>query len=240
MNMIKRYSDFIGESSSSIESEDFKKGMNLLENEYLRMKAENLSEEEINENIFTSLMGSLGGGFSDTFKNYMVDWAAEKFGIIPMDMNGQPTFFYQLIRNIIEGVHFTEIGKYFGEGSCKPWAIAIVEGLAETLEERTLSYLLPMLGLDINMNTGMGGTVAASIREALTNAINDTKFINQIEEMISGTICGHGISDVFSGGIKQPDQIKLASEVEKAGKKNPDVFSRMMKTGLSDVIEQPQ
>jgi hypothetical protein len=233
---IKRYSDFINESSNVMENQDFKDGMALLESEYLRMKSENLSEEEINENIFTNLLGSLGGGFTDTFKNYMVDWAAEKFGIMPFDQNGQPTFFYQLIRNVIEGVHFTEIGKYFGSGSCKHWAEAIVEGLAETLEERTISYILPMLGLNIDMRSGMGATIATSIREALTNAINDTKFVNRIEAMISDKICNFGLTDVFSGGISQSDKMKLSGEVERAGKKNPDVFARMMKTGLSDVI----
>lgn len=238
---IKRYSDFVNESSSyNMESSEFKKGMNLLESEYLRMKSENLSEEEINENIFSSLLGSLGGGFTDTFKNYMVDWAAERFGINPFDQNGQPTFFYQLIRNVIEGVHFTEIGKYFGKGSCKHWAEAIVEGLAETLEERAIDYVLPMLGLNLDTRSGMGATIANSIREALTNAVNDTKFVNNIEKMIADKICNFGLTDVFSGGINPNDKIKLSSEVEKAGQKDPNVFSRLMKTGLSDVITTPQ
>lgn len=233
---IKRYSDFLGESSITMSSSDFKKGMSLLENEYLRMRSENMTEEYINENIFTSLLGSLGGGFTDTFKNYMVDWAAEKFGINPFDANGQPTFFYQLIRNVIEGVHFTEIGKYFGKGSCKHWAEAIVEGLAETIEERGISYLLPLLGLNIDMRSGMGATISASLREAITNAINDTKFVNNIEKMIADKICGFGLTDVFSDGINPSDKAKLSTEVERAGKQDPNVFSRMMKTGLSDII----
>lgn len=229
-----RYSDFLNEKSQDAE---ILEKWGILESEYLRMKEENLSEEIIKENIFTSLLGSLGGGFTDVFKNYMVDWAVERFGIKPFDANGNPTFFYQLIRNVIEGVHFTDLGKYLGKGSCKHWAEAIVEGLAETLEERTISYILPLLGLNMDMSSGLGATVSASLREALTNAINDTKFINRIEQMISDKICGFSLDDVISQAKVNPaDKAKMATEVEKAGEINPDIFAQMMKTGLSEVI----
>jgi hypothetical protein len=229
-----RYSDFLNEKSQDAE---ILEKWGILESEYLRMKEENLSEEIIKENIFTSLLGSLGGGFTDVFKNYMVDWAVERFGIKPFDANGNPTFFYQLIRNVIEGVHFTDLGKYLGKGSCKHWAEAIVEGLAETLEERTISYILPLLGLNMDMSSGLGATVSVSLREALTNAINDTKFINRIEQMISDKICGFSLEDVISQAKVNPaDKAKMATEVEKAGEINPDIFAQMMKTGLSEVI----
>ena len=229
-----RYSDFLNEKSQDAE---ILEKWGILESEYLRMKEENLSEEIIKENIFTSLLGSLGGGFTDVFKNYMVDWAVERFGIKPFDANGNPTFFYQLIRNVIEGVHFTDLGKYLGKGSCKHWAEAIVEGLAETLEERTISYILPLLGLNMDMSSGLGATVSVSLREALTNAINDTKFINRIEQMISDKICGFSLDDVISQAKVNPaDKAKMATEVEKAGEINPDIFAQMMKTGLSEVI----
>ena len=229
-----RYSDFLNEKSQDAE---ILEKWGILESEYLRMKEENLSEEIIKENIFTSLLGSLGGGFTDVFKNYMVDWAVERFGIEPFDANGNPTFFYQLIRNVIEGVHFTDLGRYLGKGSCKHWAEAIVEGLAETLEERTISYILPLLGLNMDMSSGLGATVSSSLREALTNAINDTKFINKIEEMISDKICGFSLDDIISKAKVNPaDKAKMASEVEKAGERNPDIFAQMMKTGLSEVI----
>lgn len=231
---LKRYSDFVNENHSEIE---FSKSMQLLENEYLRMKAEGLTEAEINENIFSSLLGSLGGGFTDTFKGYIVDWAAEKFGIIPFDEQGQPSFFYQVIRNVIESISFTELGKYFGKGSCKNWAEAIVEGLIETLEERGISYLLPKLGLDIDTRGGMGATISASLREALTNAINDTGFINKIEKMISDKICGFNFGDVLSGsGISASDKDKLAGQIEQAEGKDPDIFTKVMKSGLGDLF----
>ncbi len=141
--VIRSYSKFISESKTVNRTEThdislYREEMAMLENEYLRMQYEGLSENEINENIFTSFFSSLGGGFTDTFKNYIIDWAAQKFGISAMDENGQPTFFYQVIRNVIEQVHWTDLGKYFGKGSCKNWATAIIEGLAETLEERVL------------------------------------------------------------------------------------------------------
>ena len=104
--VIRSYSKFISESRNesrggNLDISQYKKEMAMLENEYLRMQYEGLTESEINENIFTSFFSSLGGGFTDTFKNYVVDWAAQKLGINPMDENGQPSFFYQVVRNVI-------------------------------------------------------------------------------------------------------------------------------------------
>ena len=241
--IIRSYTEFLikesksGYGKNSIGS--YNKEMALLENQYLKMQQEGLSEEEINENIFTSLLGSLGGGFGDTFKDYVIDWAAEKLGINPMDMDGKPTFFYQVIRNVIEQVHFTEIGSYFGKGSCKKWSQAIVEGLAETLEEKGIEYLLPLLGLKIDTNTGMGGTIAASIREALTNSINDTNFVNKVETVIGDKICGFKLGDVFSSKNKLDvgDKQTMQGEIEKAGESNPDVYTKLMKSGLSNIFQ---
>lgn len=234
--MIYRYSQFISESSNT-KNTNGKAQMAILENEYLRMKSEGLSEQKINENIFSSLLGSLGGGFTDTFKDYVIDWAAEKLGIEPYDEQGQPSFFYQLIRNVIEGISITDLGSYFGKGSCKNWARAIVEGLSETLQERGIEYLLPKLGLKMDMNTGMGGTIAAGLREALTNAINNTNFMNNVEKMISDKICGFSIGDVLSGNITSSDKQKLAGELERAETKDPNVFAKAMKSGLSNVLQ---
>jgi hypothetical protein len=235
--VIRKYSQFISESNKT---SLFGKSneMALLENEYLRMKSEGLSESEINENIFSSFLGSLGGGFTDTFKDYVVDWAAQKLGIDPFDETGQPTFFYQVVRNVIEQVHFTELGSYFGKGSCKNWARAIVEGLSETLQERGIEYLLPRLGLNMDMQTGMGGTIAAGLREALTNAINNTKFMDNIENMIGDKICGFNLGDVLSGSnVTAADKQKLASDIQNAENKDPNIFSKAMKTGLSGILQ---
>jgi uncharacterized protein (DUF697 family) len=210
--------------------------MYMLENEYLRLQSEGLNEEEINENIFASFFSSLGGGFTDTFKNYVIDWAAEKFGINTMDENGQPTFFYQVIRNVIEQVHFTELGKYFGSGSCKNWATAIIEGLSETLQERGIEYLLPRLGMNIDTTQGIGGTIAAGLREALTNAVNNTTFMNNIEKMISDKICGFKLGDVLSG-VSTQDKEKIQGQIETAGEKNPGIYTQAMRSGLSSVLQ---
>lgn len=232
---IQRYSQFISESKSNV---DHQEKFQLLESEYLRLKSEGLTEAQINENIFTSFFGSLGGGFSDTFKNYIIDWAAKKLGIEPYDDENKPTFFYQLVRNVIEGVHFTQIGKYFGKGSCKNWSRAIVEGLAETIEERGIDYLLPKLGLKMDTNTGLGGTLTASLREALTNYVNDTSFMNKVEAMIADKICGFSLGDIISGKSFSPqDKQKLATEIEKAETKDPGIYAKAMKTGLSSIFQ---
>jgi hypothetical protein len=241
--VIRSYSKFISESRNesrgrNLSISHYKEEMAMLENEYLRMQSEGLTESEINENIFTSFFSSLGGGFTDTFKDYVIDWAAQKFGINPMDENGQPSFFYQVIRNVIESVKFTDLGSYFGKGSCKNWATAIVEGLSETLQERGIEYLLPRLGMNIDTTQGIGGTIAAGLREALTNAANNTAFMNNIEKMISDKICGFKLGDVLSSSsVTTADKQKIQTQIETAGEKNPDIYSQAMRTGLSSVLQ---
>lgn len=235
---ILRYTEYAQTLNESNTNEnDYSYEFSLLENEYLKLKGEGLSEEKINENIFGSIFGMLGGGFSDTFKDYIIDWAAEKLGIYQLDENGNPTFFYQLLRNVFEQVHYTELGSYFGKGSCKNWAKAIIEGLSETLQERGLEYLLGRLGVSIDLNKGIGGSIGASIREALTNRINDTNFINSIEHMIGDKVCNFSLGDILKGQKVAPsDKEKMASEIEKVGEKDPDIFTKLMKGGLSNLM----
>jgi len=232
---ILRYNQFVNESEET--SSDFSHEFSLVENEYLKLKGEGLDENQINENIFGGLFGMLGGGFTDTFKDYIIDWAAEKLGIYQVDEHGKPTFFYQLLRNVFEQVHYTELGSYFGKGSCKKWSRAIIEGLSETLQERGLEYILERLGVSIDFNKGIGGSIAASIREALTNRVNDTAFINSVEQMIGDKVCNFSLGDVLKGQKVDPaDKEKMASEIERAGDKDPDVFTKLMRGGLSNLI----
>jgi hypothetical protein len=233
MSLLK-YDEFLFENKNN---NGDKQNFAILENEYLRMKSEGLDEETINENVFSSLLGSLGGGFTDTFKDYVIDWAAEKLGISTQDETGNPSFFYQLIRNVIEGISVTDLGSYFGKGSCKNWSKAVVEGLSETLQERGLEYLLERLGLKVDMSQGIGGSIAAGLRETLTNSINDTAFLNRIEGIIGDKICGFNLGDVLSSkGITGSDKQALATQVQSAGEKNPDIYSSIMKSGLASVL----
>lgn len=233
MSLLK-YDEFLFENKNN---NGDKQNFAILENEYLRMKSEGLDEEAINENMFSSLLGSLGGGFTDTFKDYVIDWAAEKLGISTQDETGRPSFFYQLIRNVIEGIPITDLGSYFGKGSCKNWSKAVVEGLSETLQERGLEYLLERLGLRVDMSQGIGGSIAAGLRETLTNAVNNTEFLNRIEGIIGDKICGFNLGDVLSSkGITGSDKQALATQVQSAGEKNPDIYSSIMKSGLASVL----
>ena len=82
----------------------------------------------------------------------------------------------------------------------------------------------------------MGGTIAASLREALTNAVNNTAFINNIEKMISDKICGFKLGDVLSGSSTS-DKEKIQTQIQTAGEKNPDIYAQAMKSGLSSVLQ---
>ena len=90
------------------------------------------------------------------------------------------------------------------------------------MEERGLEYLLQRLGVNIDVNKGIGGSIGASIREALTNRINDTEFINSIERMIGDKVCNFSLGDILKG--------------QKAGEKDPDIFTKLTRGGLSNLI----
>ena len=56
--------------------------------------------------------------------------------------------------------------------------------------------------------------------------------------MISDKICGFKLGDVLSGGnVTTSDKQKIQNEIEAAGEKNPDVYTKAMKSGLSSVLQ---
>jgi hypothetical protein len=157
-------------------------------------------------------MGStLSGGFTDRMKNYAAGWLLQKMGL--PDNN---EFFTEFAKNVVEEIKFTKIGDYFGAGSCKYWVEAIANGLKETLAEKAVDILARGLGLDINMNGGILGTAAATVRETATNYLNSTEFSQMINSKIEGVVCGEGTSfkDIFGGGKFSEKDIAKAAKPE--------------------------
>jgi hypothetical protein len=170
--------------------------------------------EEINEGIWDlikSLGSTLSDGFTDRMKNYAAGWLLQKMGL--PDNN---EFFTEFAKNVVEQIQFTKIGDYFGQGSCKYWVQAIADGLKETLEEKAIDILARGLGLDINMNSGILGTAAATVRETATNYLNSTEFSQMINRKIEGVVCGEGTSfkDIFGGGRFSEKDIAKAAKTE--------------------------
>lgn len=204
---VLRYSEFkINESH-----DEYFRLVEGLEAHYLSMKKTGYSDEEINEGLW-DLLGQLGSGFTDRLKNYAAGWLLTQFGL-PADN----VFLSEFAKNVVEQISFTHIGRYFGEGSCKYWVDAIAKGLLETLEEKTIGLILSRgIGIDINMSGGIGGTLAASIREALTNYLNSTKFVESLTDKLEGVVCGEGtsITNVFGGKFSEKDIEKAVAGKE--------------------------
>lgn len=193
----------------SLSDSEYDKMIKALDYRLYEMKSLGADQYEINEGLW-DILGSLGTGVTDRFKNYAAGWLLDKFGL-PADN----VFLSEWVKNIIEQVSFRNIGNYFGEGSCKYWIDAISKGLLETVEEKSLNFLLQKMGYNVNFTNGIGGTVIGSIREALTNTLNDTNFVNNLAQKLDGTICGTGtsFSTVFGGGkISAKDVKKAAAE----------------------------
>lgn len=230
--VILRYSDFISENKNI----DLKEGLIYLKDEYNRLKLKGLTEEQINENIFTSLFDKLGKSVTDIIKNYIVDWVVEQLGIETHNDEGKPTFFYQVIRNIVESMSWKDVGKYFGKDSCEHWAKAIINGIIETFEEKGFELFLSVLGIKANMEIGFGNNILRLLRETLTDTINNTKFINGLEKIIYNKICGFNIKDVLFNRIKSKDKEIIANKLDDAEKKFPNVLPQAMKTGLYNSV----
>jgi hypothetical protein len=214
MKVIK-YSQF--KLTESINSGEYTRLVEGLEAHYNDMVSKGNTTEEINEGIWDlikSLGSTLSDGFTDRMKNYAASWLLQKMGL--PDNN---EFFTEFAKNVVEQIQFTKIGNYFGEGSCKYWVQAISDGLKETLEERLIDILARGLGLDINMNGGILGTAAATVRETATNYLNSTEFSQQINRKIEGVVCGEGtsFSDIFGGGKFTEKDIAKAAKSETPG-----------------------
>ena len=206
MRVIK-YSEFALDESN-IDSVRYQALLEEMDSEYLRMVHEGKSIDEINESVW-NWINKLGGGFTDRLKNYAAGWLLSKLGLPPDN-----AFLSEFAKNIVEQISFRHIGNYFGEGSCKYWISAITKGLLETLEEKTITLILSRgLGLDINFAGGILGTTSGAIREALTNYLNSTSFVEGLTQKLEGKVCGAGtsFSTVFGGGQFTEKDIKDAA-----------------------------
>lgn len=186
-----------------------------IDHKILSMKRNGASNIEISEGI-EGILGSLGGGFTDRLKNYAAGWLLDQLGLPPDN-----AFLSEWVKNIVEQIQFTKIGDYFGKGSCKYWIDAVVKGLLETLEEKTLNLIFQKMGFEVNFSSGIGGTVLGAIREALTNSLNNTQFVSNLASKLDGTICGEGtsFSKVFSGGEVSDKDVKkiVKSDTDSSG-----------------------
>lgn len=203
MRVIK-YSEFALDESH-IDSVRYQALLEEMDSEYLRMVHEGKSIDEINESVW-NWINKLGGGFTDRLKNYAAGWLLSKLGL-PADN----AFLSEFAKNIVEQISFRHIGNYFGEGSCKYWISAITKGLLETLEEKAITLILSRgLGLDINFASGILGTTSGAIREALTNYLNSSSFVEGLTQKLEGKVCGVGtsFSTVFGGGQFTEKDIK--------------------------------
>lgn len=205
---VLRYSEF----SLNESHEEYFKLLEGLDAHYQNMVENGYTQDQISEGI-ADLLGSLGGGFTDRMKNYAAGWLLKQLGL-PSDNN----FLSEFAKNIIEEVSFTNIGRYFGEGSCKYWIDAIGKGLLETLEEKALEAILSRgIGIDVNMSGGFMGTLAGSMREALTNYINSTQFVESLTDKLEGVVCGQGTSftNIFGNKFSTKDIENAAMGKEK-------------------------
>jgi hypothetical protein len=159
--------------------------------EAYRMKADGLSQEQINEGLM-DIIKSLGGGFIETFK---YDLTLALLGKLGLSKEG---FLARAIANVVENADIMEFKKYFSPGGCTELTDLIMDSLAETGVEPLVDGFMKGLGID------PGGRIYATMREALAKQLLDGELAQWIEDAISNWICGIDVSaivDVFKGGL---------------------------------------
>jgi hypothetical protein len=225
---VVKYSEF---SKINVSDEEYFSIVEGLEAHYNDMLIKGETQDQINEGLWdliSGLGGKLMGGFEDRLKNYAAGWLLDKLGL-----PNEGGFMSEFAKNIVENISFRHIGSYFGAGSCKYWADAIIKGLVETLEEKAIAMILSRgLGIEINFESGLGGTFVASTREALTNYINSTEFATKLQSKLEGIVCGEGTSfkSIFGGGKFSEKDLAKAAEtasktVEETGASNTGILS---------------
>jgi len=159
--------------------------------EAYRMKADGLSQEQINEGLM-DIIKSLGGGCIETFK---YDLTLALLGKLGLSKEG---FLARAIANVVENADIMEFKKYFSPGGCTELTDLIMDSLAETGVEPLVDGFMKGLGID------PGGRIYATMREALAKQLLDGELAQWIEDAISNWICGIDVSaivDVFKGGL---------------------------------------
>jgi len=159
--------------------------------EAYRMKADGLSQEQINEGLM-DIIKSLGGGFIETFK---YDLTLALLGKLGLSKEG---FLARAIANVVENADIMEFKKYFSPGGCTELTDLIMDSLAETGLEPLVDGFMKGLGID------PGGRIYATMREALAKQLLDGELSQWIEDAISNWICSIDVSaivDVFKGGL---------------------------------------
>ena len=210
---ITKFSEFSIPESSYNESE-YLRLVESLDAHYQDMLYKKESIDQINEGIW-DLIGTLGSGFEGRLKNYAAGWLLRAMGL-PSDNN----FLSEWAKNVVELISFRNIGNYFGTGSCKYWADAISKGLAKTVTEDVIDLMLSKgLGININFNGGIGGTLAGSIRDGLEMYLLSTKFVDGLAQKLEGVVCGEGTSftNIFGGGKITPKEIATAAKAKTSG-----------------------
>jgi len=159
--------------------------------EAYRMKADGLSQEQINEGLM-DIIKSLGGGFIETFK---YDLTLALLGKLGLSKEG---FLARAIANVVENADIMEFKKYFSPGGCTELTELIMKSLAETGMEPIVDGFMKGLGIDPS------GRIYATMRETLAKQLLDGELAQWIEDGISDWICGIDVSaivDVFKGGL---------------------------------------
>ena len=152
--------------------------MSLL-NEMINLEEQGFDLGQLNEQF--NLFGFLGSLFGGSFKNidsvigeYLVDGIANKFGV------NQGSYFYNVLKAAITNTNIADYGKFFTDCKflvntvCK----ALFEGLVLQQQEKR------EIGQD-----GAKGFLINALRNAIVDAIDESKVVAKLEGLVSGILC---------------------------------------------------
>ena len=180
----------------------------LKENKTLIKNNRYFTQQEINEGIFDTLMGTGGAllgnllpGLLGDVKQKIATQLLRKLGLNPKAPFGR------IVINVFEEIEYTKVVEYFSDW--KTGCPKFIEYVLKALSDSLMEYMLEkFLGApSAASQSGIAGTV----RETFTTTIND-KIIPSIAKPIESFICGldmgqiiEKIKGVASGEVKVDD-----------------------------------
>jgi hypothetical protein len=158
-----------------------------------KMLAEGYDRITINESIFSDILGlgkgmlsNIPSGFLESLEQMVIEKLLKSlFGDYDPD-----TFLGAVIANTLENIDIKQIGKYFGEGACDPIVETLFKGITEAIAQKGMDKLFGQ--------RSEAGYLASTMREALTNALNETSFQENIKAKIKDVVCNFDFAKVYN------------------------------------------
>lgn len=152
-----------------------------------RMISEGYNQRMIDEGLFSSLLGSGLGGFKSTFKEWLAGKLVGALGVSDPELKNK-------IAIALANLDWTrDWSKLLSPiKNCRYFTDVILDSVIEYYIDKGLKDWV-----------GVGtGTLGNAFRNAVSDALTDQKYVQQLQDSIGNILCG-ALEKMFGGGISK-------------------------------------